>query len=153
MTEKEVKLLEIAKEIIELNKFGCLDLKLTGSLMLAHMGINKRREANDIDFLVADYAIAEVGNELCPILPDGFQMDYEGKRSCPTAIKFINSVSNLSIDFLPTHEGSEIVDGINCSDVGYLIQAKEMIIEQTPYEETAIKHIEDLEYLYKHNDF
>lgn len=152
MTEKEEKLLEIAKEIIELNKHTCLDLKLTGSLMLTHIGINKRREACDIDFLIDECVIAEVGNELCPILPDGFQMDYEGKRSCPTAVKFTNSVMNLSVDFLPTYEGSEIVDGIRCSDVGYLIQAKEMIIMQSSDPETVRKHTDDLDYLYENND-
>ena len=151
MTEKEIKLLEIAKEVIELNKNSNLSLKLTGSLMLAHMGVNKRREANDIDFLVDENeVIADEYSDRCPKVPKGFIMDYEGSRSCPTAIKFTNG--EISIDFLSSWEGSDFYDGILCSDVGYLIQAKEMIIRQTIHAETAIKHREDLEYMYEHNE-
>ena len=49
MTDREQRLLEIAKEVIDNNRD--IDAKLTGSLMLAVMNIDKRREASDIDIL------------------------------------------------------------------------------------------------------
>jgi len=123
MTTNELKLLEIAKEVIELNKNSNLGLKLTGSLMLAHMGINKRRDAVDIDFLVnEDEVVADEYSDRCPKVPEGFRMSYDGEKSCPSAIKFTNG--DICIDFLSTWEGGEMYDGVNCSYVGYLIQAK-----------------------------
>ena len=50
MTEKEIELLEIAKNAIYLNSH--INAALTGSLMLSLRGIEKRREASDIDILV-----------------------------------------------------------------------------------------------------
>ena len=95
MTEKETQLLEIAKEIIELNKG--INAKLTGSLMLAVMGLNKRREAVDID-IICDYLCEK--EDGFPIVPKEFkECGIDGSRSEVSAIQFKNS-DGLKVEFM-----------------------------------------------------
>jgi len=80
MTHEELELLEIAKEIIKSNSH--LNAMLSGSLMLAYRGIDKRREATDIDILVSSVTGAL-------IIPNGFKQkeieteeEYEESEYC-----------------------------------------------------------------------
>ncbi|NBL00398.1 MAG: hypothetical protein EOM50_20830 [Erysipelotrichia bacterium] len=52
MTNREKELLSVASEVMEALRSNGLECALSGSLMLAVAGINKRRESNDIDIVV-----------------------------------------------------------------------------------------------------
>jgi len=95
MTNKEKQLLEIAKETIELNKG--LNAKLTESLMITVMGLNKRREAADID-IICDY-LCEDGDGL-PSIPKGFkECGMDGSKSEVDAIQYVND-EGIKIEFM-----------------------------------------------------
>ena len=127
----ELELLELAKTIMELNKE--LNPMLTGSLMLYVRGINKRREANDIDILVniIDY------NKIA--IPDGFD---QSSPCYPDVIQFKNK-DGIKIDFLLSEETSENIDGINCGSTELMLNAKYMYYMI----ENSDKHKLDLEFL------
>ena len=147
MTENEIKLLEIAKEIISLNRD--LDARLTGSLMLAIMGINKRREASDIDIIYTYLCEKDDG---FPCVPKGFKLvSMDGNRSEVDAVQFKNE-SGLKIEFMYSEEAVEEINGIKCGELKYLIEAKQLYAKNDLNDESRQKHIDDLEYLYKNND-
>ncbi|KAA6303168.1 MAG: hypothetical protein EZS26_000771 [Candidatus Ordinivivax streblomastigis] len=80
----ESELLEIAKEIILLNKD--ISAGLTGSLLLYNMGIEKRRPAKDIDIIVWDLCESDLG---LPTMPIGWNMiEMNGSKSEVDAIQF-----------------------------------------------------------------
>lgn len=151
MTTREKELLDIALKVLELNKGRGLDLRLTGSLMLAVRGIEKLREAKDIDFLISEECVAIEGEDYCPLMPKGYRMDCEGRKSSPDAIKFINDESGVSIDFIPAYEESEDVNCVPCGTVGGMVDAKLYYAGHDKKIESMKKHALDLLYLEANN--
>ena len=148
MTENELKLLEIAKEAIELNKN--IGAKLTGSLMLAVIGLNKRREATDID-IICDILCEDKKSDGFLFAPKGFELNYmDGSRSEVKAIKFVNS-EGLKIEFMHSEEISQKINGILCGELKLLIEAKKKYSENDLSDESRQKHADDLDYLFKNN--
>ena len=146
MTEKETQLLEIAKEIIELNKG--INAKLTGSLMLAVMGLNKRREAVDID-IICDYLCEK--EDGFPIVPKEFkECGIDGSRSEVSAIQFKNS-DGLKVEFMYSEETAQEVNGVACGELNWLIEAKQKYAKNDKDEQSKAKHALDLAYLFKNN--
>lgn len=146
MSNKEKKLLEIAKETIELNQHLCA--KLTGSLMLAVMGLNKRRESSDID-IICDY-LSEDRNGY-PFVPKGFKTcGMYGGGSEVDAIQFIND-EGIKIEFMCSEEELNIIEGIKCGELNMLIEAKKRYVKNDKNDFSREKHELDLEYLYKNN--
>lgn len=147
MTENELRLLEIAKEVIELNEN--LGARLSGSLMLAVMGINKRREASDID-IICDYLCEK--EEGFPFVPNGFSVVIiDGTRSEVEAVQFKNS-DGLKIEFMYSDEKTAEINGINCGELKMLIDAKQRYAANDSNNESRRKHVKDLDYLFKNNE-
>ena len=146
MTEKETQLLEIAREIIELNKG--INAKLTGSLMLAVMGMNKRREAADID-IICDYLCKK--EDGFPIVPKEFkECGIDGSRSEVNAIQFKNS-DGLKVEFMYSEETAKEINGVACGELNWLIEAKQEYAKNDKDEQSKAKHTLDLAYLFKNN--
>ena len=146
MTENELKLLEIAKEVISLNEN--LGARLSGSLMLAVMGINKRREANDIDIICDCLCEKEEG---FPFVPKEFSVVLtDGIRSEVEAVQFKNA-DGLKIEFMYSDEEITEIDGISCGELKMLIEAKQRYAANDLNNESRQKHSEDLEFLFKNN--
>lgn len=144
-------LLEIAKEVIRLNRNNLENLSLTGSLMLWHNVIETRREPTDIDF-VCNW-ICEKG-EGFPLVPSGFRLyNRDGGGSCVHATTFINDEAGVKIDFMVSeHEESFTEDGIQCASITGLVQAKLNFAMNDLNEESRRKHLEDVAYLFNHNN-
>ena len=146
MTEKELKLLEIAKETIHLNEH--LGAKLTGSLMLAISGLNKRRDASDID-IICDYLCER--DDGFPIVPSEFkEIQMDGSKSEVGAIQFVNK-DGLKIEFMYSEELSTEINGVQCGELKWLIDAKRRYSENDKDDESRKKHIDDLKYLFENN--
>ena len=144
MTQKECELLEIAEEVLLLNKD--IRAKLTGGLMLEVRGIKKRREASDID-IICEY-LCENGDGL-PLVPKGFKLSVmDGSRSQVDAIQFINQ-DGIKIDFMLSCEHGEIIEGIPCGSVEELIKAKNAYVKNDISEISKEKHLLDIEFLIK----
>lgn len=147
ITEKESKLLEIAKEVIGLN-VG-LGAKLTGSLMLAIGGLNKRREANDID-IICDYLCED--SDGFPIVPVGFKkIDMDGCRSAVDSISFINQ-DEIKLEFMYSEEEAIIINEISCGSIAGVIKAKQHYVQNDKNESSKAKHELDLAFLFANND-
>lgn len=150
LTEKDKMLLDIASEVIYLNKDA--DAKLSGSLMLRVRGLDIRREPEDIDIIV---------NTLCeqgpgrPIVPEGFTVStMDGKKSDVNAIQFTNA-EGVKIDFLYSDESAFYAAIGNliiaCGDIGQLIKAKINYAANDLSAESANKHLLDVAYLFNSN--
>ncbi len=147
MTEKELKLLAIAKDVLRLN--SDISAKLSGSLMLALMGLNKRREASDID-IVCDFLHEK--EEGLPIVPSGFFIvGMAGSRSAVDAIQFENA-EGLKIEFMYSEESSEIIEDVKCGSLKHLIDAKKSYAKNDISLESKTKHELDLAFLYENNN-
>lgn len=144
MTERENQLLDIAEKIIWLNQ----DLKpaLTGSLMLALRGIEKPREANDID-IICEYLCETDGG--LPLMPQGFKIiNMNGRKSQVDAIAFENKELGIKVDFMQSNEEIETTEfGIPCGQVKYMIEAKRSYTKNDLSEESRAKHLNDLTFL------
>lgn len=146
MTKKELALLEIAKQAIELNK-DC-GAKLSGSLMLALRGLHIRREANDIG-IICDF-LSEKGTGL-PYVPQGFkQSSMEGRKSSVEAIQYFNS-DGVKLEFMRSKEPKTMVGGVPCGSLSMLLLAKREYSKNDQSLESRTKHEEDLDYLTKNN--
>ena len=154
MTEREKQLLKIAIEIIELNSE--INPRLTGSLLLAIKGINKRREAVDIDFVC--YGLCEE-EDFYPKMPDAFiETDMDGKSSQVDAIRFENK-DCLKVEFMQSYESHDdsddvLIDGdytIPCGNLTHLIAKKMRYSRNDLNAETKKKHTEDVDYLFANN--
>lgn len=146
MTTNEIKLVEIAKQVIELNRE--LGAKLTGSLMLAVMGLNKRREAIDID-IICNYLCEK--EEGLPCVPKGFKLvGMDGSRSEVNAIQFKNE-DGLKIEFMYSEEILQEINGVLCGELKYMIDAKKIYSENDMNDISREKHKLDLEYLFENN--
>lgn len=141
LTEKENQLLEVAIQVIDLNRN--IWAALTGSLMLAVRGIEKNREANDIDIICG--CLCEIDEGL-PIVPEGFkQTDMDGRKSQVDSISFENS-EGIKIDFLFSEEKTEDVEGVQCGNVSDMMIAKNnySLFDLSP--ESKLKHTQDLDF-------
>ena len=146
MTKKELALLEIAKQTIELNK-DC-GAKLSGSLMLALRGLHIRREANDID-IICDF-LSEKGAGL-PSVPQGFkQSSMEGRKSSVEAIQYFNS-DGVKLEFMQSKEPKTVVEGVPCGSLSMLLLAKRGYSKNDQSPESKTKHEKDLKYLLANN--
>lgn len=129
MTKKEKVLLEIARQVIMMNE-GCA---LTGSLLLAHLGLPKRREAHDIDIVTKKPIIQKDGGLNCG---NDFKLQKGFFQSTPVypnelCVSFRNEKLDITIDFLYSPE-EEFVNfhNIPCGSVIRMIQAKEFYSKQ-----------------------
>lgn len=147
MTKREQELLEIALEVLKLNDGRGLDLRLTGSLMLALRGVQKPREAHDIDFLITEECEAYENYVWCPIMPQGYVMDYDGNRSQPGCIKFYNKELDVNVDFIPAWEKAEFVNDIPCGSIEGCLEAKQSYSLNDKQFESKQKHKADLEFI------
>lgn len=150
MTNNENKLLEIAKEVIRLNKCNLEGLKLTGSLMLYVRGIRKKRDAKDIDF-ICDCIYEK--DEGFPIMPKGFNFnDMEGSRSQIGCLQFIND-EGIKIEFMASEERNvEIIDDVPCAAIEDMFLAKLRYVKNDENAESKSKHINDLIFLLEKNE-
>ena len=146
MTDREQRLLEIAKKVINDNKD--IGAKLTGSLMLAVMNIDKRREASDIDILC---------NTLCeqgagyPVVPKEFKKPIiDGFRSAVNAIQFVND-EGIKLEFMYSNEKSTVINGVACGELLRMIEAKKKYIREDKNIDSFLKHAKDLIYLFSNN--
>lgn len=138
MTENESKLLEIAKEVIELNYH--INAALTGSLMLSVRKIDKRRDATDIDILVKNV------NKI--VKPKGFwQRDIETEDEYEESdrYRFFENKDGIHLDFFEgcANELIELVNDIPCGSIQAMLDAKFEYWEDNGND----KHYEDLKYL------
>lgn len=148
MTLNEEKLIEIAKEVISLNRH--LKAKLSGSLSLCVLGINKQHEAKDID-IICDY-LCEM-DEGYPLVPNGFKRKtIYGSASQVDAIQFENE-AGVKIDFMVSEEPSVLVDGIQVCLLQYTILAKLKYCINDKNSESAQKHLGDVIFLFDNNYF
>lgn len=148
MTERENELLEIAKNVISLNKG--IDAKLSGSLMLKHRGFKTRREAGDID-IICDFLCENKFESGYPDVPGGFKLvDMEGGKSQVEAIQFKNQ-DGVKIEFMVSDERGEVFDDILCASVSQLIAAKLDYSINDKTEESRHKHLFDLLYIFDYN--
>lgn len=146
MTAKEIELLEIAKTVLELN--SDIGARLTGSLMLAVRGINKRREAQDID-IICEYLCEKDSGR--PIVPSGFrEVASNGFASEVNAMQFRNA-DDLKIEFMVSEEDSDEINGVLCGEVLMLLAAKQRYVLNDKNEESKSKHEQDLAYLFENN--
>lgn len=130
MSNNELKLLEIAKELMIIDP----NLALTGSLMLAFRGIIKRREAVDIDFIMKnDYASKYE-------VPSGC-ISTIGSDGCSNSFEY----RGIKVDILSSGEDVEVIDNILCSSVDKLLEVKYCYSCQN--NESADKHRLDLEFM------
>lgn len=140
ITENEKLLLEKAKVILSMNYD--IGAALTGSLMLAVRGIERRREAVDID-IVCEYLCEK--EEGFPSMPSEYKLsEMEGGKSEVEAIQFASKIDSAKIDFLYSDEEIECVDGIMLGSVKELIEAKERYAENDKCDESRGKHQLDL---------
>lgn len=147
MSEKEKELLSIAIGVISMNE--SIGAKLSGSLMLSFMGINKRRKSCDIDIICSE--LYEYG-EGSPVVPKEFKrVSVDGSKSDVSAIQFINK-DGLKIEFMYSEEEGILFNDVPCGNIEYLIEAKERYASMDKNEESKEKHTLDLKYLYENND-
>lgn len=74
----------------------------------------------------------------------------DGGRSQVEAIQFVNS-EGVKVEFMQSNEGTELINGVPCGNVDYLIQLKEYYVKNDKYQPSIEKHKLDLEYLFKYN--
>ena len=146
MSADEKDLLAIAREVVNMNKD--LGAALTGSLMLANDGIDKRREATDID-IICDF-LRESG-EGYPSVPTGFRpVGRSGRGSAVNSIQFVNA-EGVKLDFMYSEEVKNFRNGILCGSVKMLMLAKTHFGRDDKTEESRHKHLDDLAYLLARN--
>jgi hypothetical protein len=152
MTKREKKLLEIARQIIMMNE-GCA---LTGSLLLTHLGLSKKREAHDIDIVFkGDFKEKPskfTGVQNCQRMEiSNFQLPKNFVQCTPIYItdddtqyvSFVND-EGIVIDFLRSPEEIFVnYHHIPCGSVIRMVQAKEKYAKQPNSQ--AEKHKSDLE--------
>lgn len=156
MTKREKQLIKFAKEIIELNSKNETSLILTGSLSLLLQGIKLPRECTDIDFLCSPETIPEdryyhLDEWYSPILPKGFIVSYDGKRSQPDAIKYYNVELDIKIDMLPEYGDCTYVGDMRVSDTYETLEAKYDYFKNDYDKYSKQKHFEDITYILKKN--
>ena len=145
-TEKE--LLEIAKEVLRVN--SGLNAKLSGSLMLFAMDLNKRRPATDID-IICEWLGEEKDAEGFPWVPKGFKLNnMDGSRSQVESMQFIND-EGIKIEFMVSGEMGENISGLHCADLSMMVLAKLNYAKNDTTPESREKHLDDLIYLLKNN--
>ncbi|MGI6814580.1 hypothetical protein ACFX5L_09180 [Bacteroides sp. KG123] len=145
MTNKEKELLDIAKEMMSINE---CEIALTGSLMLAYRGINKRREAKDIDLLISpDADIEEIK------LPFSFDKEDEevNKDGYVVAFRAYNK-DEIKIEVMISDEMFHDINGVPCGSIKELINAKRTYSTSDTNYNSKMKHTLDLEYLCHNND-
>jgi len=149
MTQSEQELLELAKQVIELNDKNLGSIMLTGSLMLAVRGLNKAREAGDIDILCSMLTAYELGH---PVMPAGFkEVGIDGMKSEVNAIQFKNE-DGIKVEFMHSEEPRDLVDGVYCAQVNGMLYAKVLYSSRDKNEESRKKHVADVLYFLEHND-
>lgn len=127
----EQQLLDLSIRIINLNPNSAL----TGSLMLNVRGINKRREATDIDILVT--SIQDIN------FLDGMT---QNSPQYPDSVQYL--LEDIKIDFLVNiDEETEIVNGINCGMVNKMLDRKYKYSCNDKSVEAREKHRLDLEFM------
>ena len=146
--KSEKELLEIAKEVLKIN--SDLGAKLSGSLMLFAMGLNKRRPATDIDIICTWLAEAK-GAEGFPWVPKGFQLNnMDGSRSQVEAMQFVND-EGVKIEFMTSQEMGDKISEINYADLSMMVLAKLKYAKNDETSESREKHLDDLIYLFQNN--
>lgn len=144
----ENELLEIAKEVLRVN--SDLGAKLSGSLMLFAMELNKRRQATDID-IICTWLAEEKGAEGFPWVLKGFEMNYmDGSRSQVESMQFVND-EGVKIEFMASEEMGDIIDGVYCADLSKMVLAKLSYAKNDKEQESRDKHLDDLIYLFQKN--
>ena len=127
--------------------------------MLALKGVNKRREATDIDFISNGLCEEEEGY---PNMPKNFKCDgMDGSRSDVEAIQFKNT-DGLKIEFMYSDEYCDDDDDfidyntytnpIPCAKIKHLVNAKKGYAKNDLNDASREKHALDIEYLFANND-
>lgn len=136
LTEKERDMISVALELMSNDS----NILLSGSLMLAVAGVVKRREAHDIDFVVADFA----GNHK---LPKGAT---EGNGSSDgTCLSYV--YKGYKVDILSSNETPTEIGGIRCASYTNLLKSKYGFSTQD--NPAAEKHRLDLLHLGVYSDY
>jgi hypothetical protein len=124
MTPKEEQLLQLYKEFADLNKRGHAFV-LAGSLSFALLGIEKPREACDIDVLCDDLCEDDLSDGLIAI-PKGFSWDMtDGSRSQIDSMRFINKETGVKLELLGGAESCfDNINGVYCAPFEDTLRAK-----------------------------
>ena len=131
MTNREKELLSVASEVMEALRSNGLECALSGSLMLAVAGINKRRESNDIDIVVDSnllynqFQAAECGDFNAYVI--GLVESKCGKvvsisKTIYPIVSFIHK--GFKVDLIDSIEEYNVVNGVVCGSLFDLVYAK-----------------------------
>lgn len=136
LSDNKRRLLEIATELMATDEL----LLLSGSLMLAVAGVNRRREAVDIDFVYRDYA-ANFN------IPKGASEDAFASDGTAYCFKY----KDVKVDILSSGEQPTEINGIRCASYTMLLKSKYTFSKQN--NPSAEKHRLDLIHLGVYQQF
>ncbi len=136
LSDNERRLLEIATELMATDEL----LLLSGSLMLAVAGINRRREAVDIDFVYGNYAANFK-------TPEGASDDAFASDGTAYCFKY----KGVKVDILSSGEQPTEINGIRCASYAELLKSKYNFSKQD--NPSAEKHRLDLIHLGVYQQF
>ena len=158
MTNREKELLSVASEVMEALRSNGLECALSGSLMLAVAGINKRRESNDIDIVVDSnllynqFQASECGDFNAYVIglvePKCGKVISTSNTVYPT-VSFIHK--GFKVDLIDSIEEYNVVNGVVCGSLFDLVYAKYSYSLDDSNPETKRKHSEDVQYILENN--
>lgn len=147
MTKREKELFRIFTEIQEINQGS--DIWLTGSLCFAVLGIEKPREAVDIDICTAeDYDIEDVE------MPEGYECLHtkrDGDGNYLVSARYYNEELGLKVEFLVTDMPGD--DPIKITSVDYVKLDLDFLKPSTACYRSKIKPILDAKREYAGQDY
>lgn len=158
MTNREKELLSVASEVMDALRSNGLECALSGSLMLAVAGINKRRESNDIDILVDSnllynqFQASECGDFRAYVIslvePKCGKVIAISHKLYPI-VSFIHK--GFKVDLIDSIEEYTVINGTVLGSLFYLVYAKYSYSLDDSNPETKRKHSEDVQYILENN--
>lgn len=148
ITNRERLLISQAKFLLKNNN----NILLGGSLMLTIRGINKRREAQDIDVII----INSDSSLLNTLDDNGYKNIKNGSvyEEGSLVRTFYNEKLNIKIDLLYVEKyvsSISVIDDIQCASIDSLIKAKYEYLSKNKKAISIEKHKLDLSYLFENN--
>lgn len=158
MTNREKELLSVASEVMDALRSNGLECALSGSLMLAVAGINKRRESNDIDIVVDSnllynqFQASECGDFRAYVIslvePKCGKVIAISNTLYPT-VSFIHK--GFKVDLIDSIEEYTVINGVVCGSLFNEVYAKYSYSLDDSNPETKRKHSEDVQYILENN--
>lgn len=137
LSSKETELLDLAKQVIELNPD--LELAVTGTLMLSMQGISVGRDAHDLDIISGK----EFSEYRKPQVPEGF---FQCAPVYPYSVSYKHD-DGRKIDFLLSTEERTIHPKyqVPIGTIAKLLSAKHFYSKQDLAPEDVEKHLNDID--------